>query len=151
MRKIFFGADHGGFELKNNLIKGINRAAFQTVDLGPRAYDPEDDFPEYAFGVAEKVSRTKGAIGVLACRSGAGMAMAANKVRGVRAVECWDVRSAKHARQHNDANVLVLSGDWLRFSKAAQILRAFLTTPFSGKARYIRRNRKIAAYEKKRS
>ena len=132
---IYLGADHGGFELKEKIKEWLREWGENWEDCGNERLDPVDDYPEFAFKVAESVagktiknnnqytnsnstniqkSITKlRTMGILACRSAAGMVIAANKVAGVRAVAVFDEESAKHSRTHNDANVVALSGDWL--------------------------------------
>lgn len=120
-------------------------------DLGAYKLDPDDDYPQFAFAVAEKVSheddmtktwkkRTKG---ILACRSAAGVVIAANKIKDVRATAAFDETSARHSREHNDANVIALSGDWLDEEKAKKVLKVWLDTEFSGLERHKRRIEQI--------
>jgi len=149
-RPIYVGADHGGYPLKEQITSWLQKSGYRVKDEGALTLDPEDDFPVFAFGVGEQVAKKPTTnLGILLCRSGGGMAIAANKVRGVRAVECKDVRAAKHARHHDHANVLVLSGDWLTLAQAKAIIRAWLTTPYGPEPRRLRRMRQISAYEKK--
>lgn len=145
--KIYLGADHGGFELKEKIKTWLTEWGYEFEDLGNTINDPEDDYPDFAFKVAEAVSKNPESRGVLACRSAAGMVMAANKIKRIRAVAAFDVTSAKHSREHNDANVLGLSGDWMDEETAQEILRVFLETPFSGEERHQRRIEKIKKYE----
>ena len=145
--KIFLGSDHGGFELKEELKTWLKGKGYDAVDKGNIKLDPEDDYVDYAAAVAKSVAKTKDGRGLLFCRSAAGMVMAANKINGIRAVAAFDVKSAKHSREHNDANVLALSGDWLDVKKAQEIAEAWLKEPFSTEERHRRRVRKIAALE----
>ncbi len=146
MRKIVLGADHGGFGLKENIKEYLQKEGYEVEDVGAASFDPEDDYVDYAVLAAKKVASEK-ALGVLACRSAAGMVIAANKIKGIRAVAAFDVASAKHSREHNDANVLALSGDWLTKRKAYSILNAWLSADFSNEARHIRRLNKIKRLE----
>lgn len=116
------------------------------TDLGATQLDPEDDYPDYAFAVAQAVGATNHQ-GIVACRSAAGVVIAANKVRGVRAVAPLTEEAAQHSREHNDANVLGLSGDWLDDAAAKLIVQRWLTTPFSKADRHQRRLDKITAFE----
>lgn len=141
--QIYLGADHGGYELKEKVKGWLDEWGYKYEDSGNTAYDKDDDYPDYAVAVARKVGRTPGAFGVLACRSAAGMVIAANKVRGVRAGAAFDVESARHMREHNDANVLAVSGDWLDEKQVKDIIRAFLKAKFSAEERHVRRVGKI--------
>lgn len=150
---LYFGADHGGFAYKEALKTAFQNQGYPVEDCGAFQVDPVDDFTEFAFAVAEKVSTDstaqKPAIGVLLCRSGAGMVIAANKVPDVRAVVAHSVEEAVHAREHNDANVIAFSGDWQSESECAEILKAFLATSFPQGENHVRRIAKIAEYERK--
>ncbi|MEK7557172.1 MAG: RpiB/LacA/LacB family sugar-phosphate isomerase [Patescibacteria group bacterium] len=146
---VYLGADHGGFELKERIKRWLVEWGHTWEDLGNTTYDKGDDYPPFALAVAEKVGKTRDAIGILACRSAAGMVIAANKVKGVRAITVHDENSAGLAREKNDANVVVLSGDWLSEKEAKKILKVFLETPFSGEERHIRRIKTIEEYENK--
>jgi len=157
---IYLGADHGGFDLKEKIKKWLTRWGYPWEDLGNTFYEKEDDYPKFAFAVAQKVveEEKKGnqypkpwadrPKGIITCRSAAGMVIAANKVKGARAATAFDVRSAKHCRLHNDVNILALSGDWLDEYHTKKILKVWLTTEFSGEERHIRRLEQIAEYEK---
>jgi ribose 5-phosphate isomerase B len=145
---LYIGADHGGKSAKDKLVTWLEKQPIKIEDLGTHVEDPTD-YPIYAFSVGKKVRTKTSAAGILICRSGGGMAIAANKMKGVRAVECRDVEAAQHAREHNLANVLVLSGDWLDLTSMKKIVRAWLTTPWSNESRHIRRVNMITAYEKK--
>jgi ribose 5-phosphate isomerase B len=109
--------------------------------------DPADDYPEFALGVAEGVTRELGSLGVVFCRSAGGAVIAANKVKGVRAVAAQTEDQAIHARQHNDAQVLGIGGDVVTQDAAVKIVEKFVTTPFTNEERHTRRLQKIAAYE----
>lgn len=143
--KVIFGADHGGYKLKGVLKLYVKDLGYEALDLGT---DSEEavDYPDYAAAVARKVSAGEG-MGILVCRSAAGMVMAANKIKGIRSVAGFDEKSAKHSREHNDANVLALSGDWLTDEKAKAIVKVWLETPFSNEERHLKRINKIMALE----
>ena len=145
--KIYLGADHGGFDLKEKIKGWLTEWGYEFEDLGNTVFDPEDDYPDFAFKVAENVAKNPESRGIMACRSAAGMVIAANKIKRIRAVSAFDVASAKHSREHNDTNVLGLSGDWMDEATAQEILRVFLGTPFSGEKRHQRRIEKIKKYE----
>lgn len=147
---IYLGADHGGFKLKEKIKEWLTQNHYSFEDLGNAAFDPGDDYPEIAFKVAEKVSGEGKKLdnkGVLLCRSAAGMVIAANKVKGIRAVAAFDKETAEHSRKHNNSNVLALSGDRLNDLEAFDILKAWLETQFSNLDRYIRRLKAIEEYE----
>jgi ribose 5-phosphate isomerase B len=143
---IAVGADHGGFRLKEAL------RAFIEEELGWRAADHGTDseeavdYPDVAASVARAVAGGAAARGLLIDGAGIGSTMAANKVRGVRAALCHDARTARNAREHNDANVLVLGAGSVQRGLARQIVRIFLTTPFAG-GRHERRVKKIMDLE----
>ena len=145
--KIAIGTDHGGFELKALLIKRLKAARCQVADKG--TFSPEScDYPLIGAAVAEAVSKGRARMGVLLCKSGGGMGIVANKFPGVRAVVCETPSSARHAREHNDCNVLVLGAEGLSRREAGQILSAWLKTPFAG-GRHARRVRQITQIERK--
>jgi ribose 5-phosphate isomerase B len=146
--KIFIGADHAGFKLKEAVKKWLSKSGYTVVDCGAVKLDPKDDYPDYAAKVAKKVVATKNAWGILVCGSSEGVCLAANKVTGIRAVNVYDVDPAKKSREHLDANVLCLSGWYLWQNQALSITKTWLTTPFSGEARHVRRIAKIAKLEK---
>ncbi len=147
---IYLGADHGGFALKEQLKTWLQDWEMVYTDLGAKVLDPEDDYPDYAFAVAQAVGAGQPVgqdVGILACRSAAGVVIAANKVRGVRAVAPLTEEAAQHSREHNDANVLGLSGDWLDEVAAKLIVQRWLATQFSKADRHQRRLDKITAFE----
>lgn len=150
---IYLGADHGGFALKEQLVQWLKDWGMEYTDLGAHTLDPEDDYPDFAFAVAEAVSKgtadAQPSMGILACRSAAGVVIAANKVKGVRSVAPLTEEAAKHAREHNDSNVIGLSGDWLDESTAQAIVKTWLTTPFSHEPRHQRRLDKITHFEQR--
>ncbi len=134
-------SDHAGFELKEKLKKALERRGVAYRDLGPGSADPVD-YPDFAHELAEAVSRGDAERGLLVCGSGQGMAMAANRHRGVRAALPFDEETARLSREHNDANVLALGGRTLDHEKAERILDVWLDTPFAG-GRHERRVEKI--------
>lgn len=140
--RIYVGADHAGFALKQRLVAELARLGYEPVDVGPATLDPADDFPDYGRPVAEAVSRGVAARGVLTCGSGIGMAMVANRFPGVRAALAWSPDVAELARRHNDANVLVLPARFIEPGAAVESLRRWLETDFEG-GRHARRVQKI--------
>lgn len=148
--KIYLGSDHAGFEAKEKLREFFQKKGWRYEDVGPYLFNKDDDYPEFAFKVAEKVAHDGESKGILICGSGAGVVIAANKVKGIRAVSVNDVKSAKLTREHNDANVLGLSGWNMPFPKMTSIITAWLNTPFSNADRHRRRINKISTYESRR-
>ena len=140
------GADHGGFALKERLIRFLRLRGFTVADMGSHSKSP-CDYPVIGAKVARAVSEGLTARGLLLCRSGAGMAIVANKFPGVRATVCQTIALARHAREHNDSNVLVLGADQTTPARAEKILHAWLATPCAGgrHARRVRQIRKIEA------
>ncbi len=141
--KIYIGADHRGFALKETLKQYLAGQAYEVIDAGNAAYDAGDDYPDFAHAVAEKISADPDARGILMCGSGAGVAIAANKVRGIRAATIAYVKQAFMARNDEDINILALPADFIDEKTAEEITNIFLTTPFSGEARHVRRRAKI--------
>ena len=138
--KIIIGSDHAGYEMKEYL-KTRFAAEYDWHDAG--AYSAESvDYPDFAHPVATAVAEGKFAKGVLICGTGNGVAMTANKHNGVRAALCWNVEIAKLARQHNDANIIVLPARFISNELAAEIIEAFFKTEFEG-GRHVRRIGKI--------
>ena len=144
--KIALGADHGGFNLKSDIIQFLQAEGHDTVDYGTKSADA-CDYPVFAYKVAKAVSEKKADLGVLICKSGNGMAIVANKLPNVRAAICFDKNVATLSRLHNDANVLVLGSEHL-FDEPELIVRSWLETGFEG-GRHKRRVNQIAAIEKK--
>lgn len=140
---IYLGADHGGFSLKEFLKGELFKQGYTVEDCGAFTLDPVDDYPVYAQTVAKKVLSNPGSFGLLLCRSGAGMEITANRYEGIRAVECRDADEAIHARQHNDANIVVLSADEIDKERAEKIVKTFLETAFNSEERHIRRIEEI--------
>lgn len=140
---IYLGADHGGFSLKELLKGELMKQGYTVEDCGAFTLDPADDYPVYAQAVAKKILSNPASFGLLLCRSGAGMEIAANRFEGIRAVECRDADEAIHARQHNDANVVVLPADEIDEKKAEKIVKTFLETAFIQEERHVRRIEEI--------
>ena len=130
-RPLLVASDHAGFELKEKLKKALDGMGVAYRDLGPATADPVD-YPDSAHRVAEEISRGEAERGLLVCGSGQGMAMAANRHRGVRAALAADEETARLSREHNDANVLALGGRLVDHARAERILKVWLETPFAG-------------------
>ena len=144
--KIALGADHGGFAGKEKLAAFLRRKGHRVIDVGTFSADPVD-YPDIARLVSDKVARGTCRRGVLMCGTGIGMAIAANKIRGIRAAVVWSPRTARLAAEHNDANVLCLSGRLFNDRQRAALTEAWLSTPFGG-GRHSRRVRKIRFLER---
>jgi len=140
--KIYVGADHAGFALKQRLVDELQRLGYQPVDVGPKSLDPCDDFPDYARPVAEAVSTGVVQRGVLTCGTGLGMGVVANRYPHVRAAVVWSPEIAELSRKHNDANVLVLPSRFMSEQEGLDILHRWLDTRFEG-GRHQRRVEKI--------
>ncbi len=148
--KIFLGADHGGFELKDQLKAHLVARGHDVSDFGTHSRDAVD-FPDYAFLVAQAVTGNRkaggSAVGILVDSIGQGSAVVANKFPGIRAVVAMDAFSVKSSREHTDANVLCLGGAWLGPGLARDLVDLWLATPYAG-GRHQRRLDKIAQLEK---
>jgi ribose 5-phosphate isomerase B len=145
--KVFLSTDHGGFEMKEAIKKRLLAKGLPVEDCGASNFDPADDYPDFILPMAEKVAATPGSIGITLGRSGNGEAIACNKVPGVRAALCMNDAMARKGREHNDANVIALGGDYIDMETAQHLVEVFLATPFSGDARHQRRIDKISAFE----
>ena len=144
---LYLGADHAGFNLKEELKKYLEELGYEYEDLGNQRLEPKDDYPDFALAVAEKVVET-GEKGILICATGLGMAMVANKVKGIRAAVCWDDFTALQSRQHNDSNILCLGGKVTDLETAKKLVRIWLETEFTKEERHVRRLEKIKDIEK---
>jgi len=145
MTVIAIGADHAGYSLKEDLKAWLIGSGHQVLDFGTHSLESVD-YPDFAGPVADAVTSGAAARGVLVCGTGMGMAMAANKLEGVRAAVCLDPLMARMSREHNDANVLALGARLTDGRSAVEILQAWLETPFAG-GRHVRRVEKLMALE----
>ena len=161
MPKVYLAADHAGFALKHALIEELRTLGYETEDLGAHTLSPEDDYPDFITPCAEKVASDEGSFGVVIGGSGQGEAMCANRVKGARAAVFYGPRKAvgeleregsasidefdivRLARAHNDANILSIGSRFVSHEEAVEALELFLSTPFSGSERHVRR---IAKY-----
>jgi ribose 5-phosphate isomerase B len=145
--RVAVGNDHRGVDAKRRVLATLTTLNHAPADLGTNAAAGVD-YPDFAIAVSEAVAAGKADRGVLICATGHGMCITANKVLGIRAVNCRDVVDAEMSRTHNDANVLCLSADLLSEDVMEQIVRKWLETPFeNGSGRHARRNEKISQYE----
>jgi len=144
--KVFIAADHAGLDKKDKLAIELEKN-YEIYDMGPYKLDPDDDYPIYAKKVALAVKENADSMGVLICRSGEGMAIAANKVKGIRAAVVDSKDEAFETRQDNDSNVLSLSAGELSDKEIKEITKTWLETPFSQLARHKRRIDEISEME----
>ena len=142
---LFIGSDHRGFELKTRLISDLaaSKPNYKITDLGPKNYDPADDYNDAAIAVSKAVVGNPNARGILICGSGNGVAIQANRKKGIRAIAPIIPDLARLGREHNDANVLCLSADFLDYNKVVELSNIFLNTNFSGEERHTRRNHRL--------
>lgn len=146
--KIFLGADHQGHHLKEKMMAYLTKRSYDIVDVGNTELDPQDDFPQFAQMVAIKVlgeEESDDPRGILICGGGQGMAMAANRFKGIRASVIWDEYEAKMTRNDNDSNILCLPARILDTDEAVwkDIVETWLTTEYADAPRYRRRNQEL--------
>lgn len=145
---LFIASDHGGYQLKKRLARYIeNELNLKIEDLGPYEYDEADDYPDFAIPLARKVAETNGR-GILICKNGIGVCIAANKVKGVRAGIGYNLMAAETMVQHDNTNVLCLSAKLTSEEHGMQIVKKWLETEFANEERHVRRLGKIAELEK---
>jgi len=157
MSKIYFAADHAGFNLKNALVEHVRNLGYDVEDLGAYEYNPEDDYPNFVTPLAEKVAADPDSRGFIIAGSGEGEAMCANRIKDARAAVFYGPMRVTEAleiegghsedgfdtvrlpRRHNDANILCIGARFVSGGEADEVVRIFLQTPFSGAPRHIRR------------
>ncbi|MFI5488282.1 MULTISPECIES: ribose-5-phosphate isomerase [Micromonospora] len=149
--RVYLGSDHAGFELKVHLANHLATQGYDVVDVGPHAFDPDDDYPAFCLHTGDRVVADAGSLGVVIGGSGNGEQIAANKVAGVRAALAWNIETAQLAREHNDANIVAVGARQHTLADATAIVEAFLATPFSGNERHARRIAQMAEYERTRT
>lgn len=145
--KIFIGADHRGFELKEKIARWLFEMEHAYQDLGAESYNPKDDYPKFAEEVASLVAKTEGSRGVLLCGSGVGVDVVANKFDGIRASIGKTVLQIEAGRRDDDMNVLVIASDYTSEKEAKAMLIAFLETKYENVARHARRLQEIEKIE----
>jgi len=141
--KIILGADHGGFELKEEIKKWLMGQKHDVKDVGAEKLEPEDDFVDYAVLVAEQVASDPETLGILFCRNGYGMMIAANRFGGVRCGEAFDIEAVRRGRTDDDINCLSVAADYIKNDKVRKMIEVFLETKFSGEEKYKRRLGKL--------
>jgi ribose 5-phosphate isomerase B len=145
--RIGIGADHGGFQMKEQLAKKLAEQGHEVIDFGNMVFDPDDDYPDFAIPLARAVANGFVERGVLLCGSGVGASVAANKVNGVRAALCHDDYSARQGVEDDDLNILCLGGQTTGIAVAWECTRYFLSARFSEAARHRRRLEKVKRVE----
>jgi len=150
--RIHLATDHAGLEFSRQLVGHLEGAGHEVVDHGPTDYDPLDDYPAFIIRAAQAVVRDQQAgaevLGIVFGGSGNGEAIAANKVRGVRAALVWNDSTAKLAREHNDANVISIGARQHSFDEVTALIDAFIAEPFSGDERHARRIAQLGEFER---
>lgn len=148
--RVHLGSDHAGFDVKQDLATALAERGHDVVDHGPYAYDALDDYPPFCLATGEAVAADPGSLGVVLGGSGNGEQMAANKVDGVRAALVWSSDIARLAREHNDANVMSVGARMHPMADVLAFVETFLSTPFSGDERHLRRIGQLTDYERSR-
>ncbi|MFC1686062.1 RpiB/LacA/LacB family sugar-phosphate isomerase [Nanoarchaeota archaeon] len=147
--KIYLGADHAGFHLKEKIKKFLDKQGIEYEDKGPHKFNPLDDYPDFVIPAAKAVAKTKSK-GIILGGSGQGEAIAANKVKGIRSVVYYGgpTKLIKLSREHNASNILSLGARFLKEKEALKVVKLWLETPFSKDPRHKRRIAKIARFER---
>jgi uracil phosphoribosyltransferase len=145
--KIFIGADHRGYALKQKIAADLAKSGYTVDDMGTDTADVPCDYPKLAYAVATGVAKSRGARGILVCMTGIGHSIAANKVPGVYAALCYNKEAAALSRQHNNANVLVLGAKFVTEEQIHEIIKTWLSSEFEG-GRHLRRVKQIKAIER---
>ena len=140
-KKVILASDHAGFKLKEEIKKFLIKKRRKVLDLGTKNTSSVD-YPDYAHLLSKRMKKTENQFGILICGSGTGMSMAANKHKNIRAALCYDIKSAKLSRQHNNANVMTIGARLIKKNIAFKCVSIFLKTDFEG-GRHLRRTKKI--------
>ena len=146
--RIAVGADHAGVPLNERVIDELRAGGHEVEDFGTHDASLPDDYPDYALLVGQAVQQARAEIGILICGSGAGVSVAANKLKGVRAVMCCDTYTAHQSREHDDCNVLCLGARVVGPELAMELVRAFVGARFTNEERHRRRLQKVANIER---
>jgi|SRR6185369_7634555 len=148
--KVFIASDHGGFDLKREIIhnEDFKKIDIEFIDLGAPELKSDDDYPDYAFTLVDEIKKHPSNLGILICRSGIGMSIAANKAKGIYAALCFTPKHAIMAREHNNANVLCLDSDYEDKEIHFKMIENFIKTEFAGfETRHGRRVKEIMDFE----
>ncbi len=140
-KKICIASDHAGFYLKDMIVDYLIKKNISIIDLGPLTSNSVD-YPDFAKKVSKRVKSKKSDVGILVCGSGTGMAISANKIKGIRAAVCYNLKSTRLSRQHNNANIIALGSRLTKKKDAFKLVSVFLETKFEG-GRHLRRINKI--------
>ena len=140
-KKICISSDHAGFKLKESIKDFLTNKNISIIDLGPMN-ENSVDYPDYAKKISNRIKSKRSDVGILVCGSGTGMAISANKIKGIRAAVCYNLRSTRLSRQHNDANIIAIGSRLTKRNTALQLVSIFLGTKFEG-GRHLRRVKKI--------
>jgi len=141
IKRVFLASDHAGFVLKQKICKFLISKGIKILDLGPKN-NSSVDYPDFAHLLSKKMRAKNNNIGVLVCGSGIGMSMAANRHKNIRAALCYNIKSAKLSRMHNNANVIAIGSRLTKKNLALKCVNVFLKTPFDG-GRHLKRIKKI--------
>jgi len=141
--RVYIGADHRGFNLKEELKVWLKKKGYEVVDVGAYEFNEEDDYPDFGEKVAKEIAGNREERGILLCGSGHGMDITANRFKEVRSILGFNLEVVKQGRLHEDANVLSLPADWVDEELAKEMVRMFLETEFFGEARHRRRIEKL--------
>ena len=144
---LYLGADHRGFDLKEELKRRLGVEGIEFEDAGNTELDPQDDYVDFAKKVADLVLKDPTNRGVLICGSGVGMDMVANKVKGIRSCLVYDTQRAQQSRAHEDANIMCIPADVLIPEQAVEIIKSFINTEFTKEERHVRRLKKMEEIE----
>lgn len=145
--KIYLGTDHAGFEYKEKVKSILERMGYEMEDCGAFEFNKDDDYPDFVAVAARKVAADPSLKGIVFGKSGAGEAIVANKIKGIRAFLAVNENNVRLAREHNDANVMSVGFDFIKEEALESLLKTFLETPFSGEDRHKRRINKISQLE----
>ena len=145
--RVYLGADHAGYELKQQIIEHLRQSGHEPIDCGAFGYDADDDYPAFCIAAAVRTVADPGSLGIVLGGSGNGEQIAANKVPGARCALAWSVETAQLAREHNNAQLVGIGGRMHTVAEALAIVDAFVTTPWSNAERHQRRIDILADYE----
>lgn len=146
--RVYLGADHAGFDMKNLIKAHLTEQGHEVIDCGAHEFDPADDYPAFCIEAASRTVNDPGSLGIVLGGSGNGEQIAANKVKGARCALAWSVETAKLAREHNNAQLIGLGGRMHSEEEALAIVDAFVAQPWSEEERHQRRIDILAEYEK---
>lgn len=146
--RVACGFDHGGFALRETIFEALARGGHEVLDLGAKSYEDGDDYPDFALAVCRAVVAGEAERGVLVCGSGAGVAVAANKIEGIRAAMAHDTYTAAQCVEHDACNILALGARVIGPEIASELVQAFAGASFSGEERHVRRLGKVQAIER---